>query len=118
MGRTSPLRTRALLPERRRALQRLTAWFLAGAVGWSSAATAKSPKALLCADPDALSPAERRQRELDNYTERSPDARATCSRCRFFSAAPQSGGCGTCQLFNGPANPRGRCDDWTAAETN
>lgn len=97
-------------------LRRLAAGLIVGAAGWTSAGQAAGRKAVVCADPGTLSPAERRQRELDNYTEHSPDPRATCSACRFFAVAAAPDPCGTCQLFNGPANPKGRCDDWTAAD--
>jgi hypothetical protein len=116
MGRTTSPPTSAHLRARRGALRRLTAWLLVSAAGWISSGFAKNRKEFVCADPDAFGPAERRQRELDNYTESSPDPRATCSSCRFFTATAKPAECGKCQLFNGPANPKGRCDDWTATE--
>lgn len=114
MGRTASAPTSPQLRVRRRALQRLTAWLLVGAAGWASSSFAKNRKEFVCVDPGALNAAERRQRELDNYTESSPDPRATCSSCGFFTAAAEPAECGKCQLFNGPANPKGRCDDYTA----
>ena len=100
---------------RRAALRRLSSWFLALA-SWAATGHAAGRMTSVCADPNALGSAERRQRELDNYTERSPDPHATCRACRFFTVAAAPDGCGTCQLFHGPANPRGRCDDWTPAD--
>jgi hypothetical protein len=52
----------------------------------------------------ALSPAENRQRKLDNYTEMSPDPAKTCSGCSFFTSGAEPTACGQCQIFNGPAN--------------
>ena len=69
---------------------------------------------LVCAKPSALSEAQKQQRKLDNYTEKSPDPGKTCGGCSFFTAGAGAAGCGKCALFNGPANPQGRCDDWTA----
>jgi hypothetical protein len=116
MERSGSAPAAAHLRARRRTLQQLTAWLLVGAAGWASRGIAKNRNDHVCASPDALSPTERRQRELDHYTERSPDPRAACSSCRFFTAAAEPAECGQCQLFNGPANPKGRCDDWTAAD--
>jgi hypothetical protein len=100
--------------ERRAALRRLGSWLLAGAVSGMSVSYGKGGRELVCADPHALSDAENRQRRLDNYTEKSPDPRETCSGCGFFTAGVKAAACGKCQLFNGPVNPRGKCDDWTA----
>jgi len=99
---------------RRAALRRLAACVFAASGAWLSVARAAEQQALVCAKPRALSEAQRRQRELDNYTEESPDPRKTCSGCRFFTPGAGAQACGMCALFNGPANPRGRCDDWTA----
>jgi hypothetical protein len=92
------------------------ACLVVAAAGSAPSGFAKNRTSGVCADPDRLSAAERQQRELDNYTESSSDPRANCSGCRFFTAAAEPAACGRCQLFNGPANPRGRCDDWTAAD--
>jgi hypothetical protein len=105
----------ALELQRRGAVRRLTACLLLGAAGWASTGRAKNSRDRVCADPKALGEAERRQRQLDNYVENSPDPRTTCSGCGFFTPAAEPGACGNCRLFNGPANPKGKCDDWTAA---
>jgi hypothetical protein len=68
---------------------------------------------LVCAKPTALSEAEKQQRKLDNYTEKSPDPSKTCGGCGFFTPGAGAAACGKCALFNDPANPKGRCDDWT-----
>lgn len=102
---------------RRRTLRRLAACFTGGAVGWLTLGHANEQRVAVCANPDALGPDERRQRTLDNYTERSPDPDATCSACALFIAGGDAASCGTCQLFRGPANPKGRCDDWTRRAT-
>ena len=99
---------------RRNALQRMTTWLLVGAIAGPSRSFARSPKSADCADLDSLGPDDRRQRELDNYTERSADPGESCGNCRLFTSGASPAECGWCQLFNGPASPRGRCDDWTA----
>jgi hypothetical protein len=60
-----------------------------------------------CADPaDSL-------RASLHYVEEFTDAKQTCAACGFFD--PEDGkGCGSCKIFNGPANPKGHCDSWSA----
>jgi High potential iron-sulfur protein len=102
---------------RRATLRRLTACLFAAAAGLISVARGKEPEGLVCAKPSALSEAEKQQRKLDNYTEKSPDPGKTCGACRFFTPGAGAAACGKCAIFNGPANPRGKCDDWTARPT-
>ena len=90
---------------KRAALRRLAACVVAAATGGISIAHGKEKDELFCVRPSALSDAELRQRKLDNYTERSPDPGKTCSGCNFFAAGAQAAACG-------PANPKGKCDDW------
>jgi hypothetical protein len=60
-----------------------------------------------CADPaDSL-------RASLHYAEMGPDAKATCSTCGFFEADGDKA-CGSCKIFNGPANAKGHCDSWSA----
>ena len=99
---------------RRATLRRLTACLFAAAAGWVPVARGTEQEDLVCAKPSALSEAEKQQRKLDNYTERSPDPGKTCSGCRFFTAGAGGAACGKCAIFNGPANPHGKCDDWAA----
>lgn len=108
--------TSAAARRRRAVLRPLAAWFCFGLASWASTGRAARRQGAVCADPGVFTPEARRQRELDNYTESSADPHATCSVCRFFTAGTTPAACGTCQLFRGPANPRGRCDDWTAAD--
>jgi hypothetical protein len=97
---------------KRAALRRLTACLVAAATAGISAAHATAKGDPVCVKPDALSAAEKQQRKLDNYTEKSPDPGKTCSGCNFFTAGAEAVACGRCAIFNGPANPKGRCDDW------
>ena len=62
-----------------------------------------------CADPsDSL-------RASLHYAEMGPDAKQTCAACGFFEAdAGNATACGNCKIFNGPANPKGHCDSWSA----
>jgi hypothetical protein len=99
---------------RRAALRRLAACLLAGAASWVSVGHGKDKKDFICANPGSLSPAENRQRELGHYTEKSPDPSKSCSGCRYFTTGAKPTDCGACEMFNGPANPKGRCDDWAA----
>lgn len=99
---------------RRAALRRLVALLLAGAAGGITVGCAKENKEAVCVNLSALSPAESKRRKLDNYTEKSSDPGKTCSRCTFFTRGAEGAACGQCRIFNGPANPNGRCDDWTA----
>jgi len=98
---------------KRAALRRLAACLVAVAASGISLAHGTEKKDLVCAKPSVLSEAAKQQRKLDNYTEKSPDPSKTCSRCRFFTAGAEAAACGKCAIFNGPANPKGKCDDWT-----
>ena len=102
------------IESRRATLRRLTACVFAAAASGISVARGREQEELVCAKPGGLSEAEKRQRKLDNYTETSPDPSKTCSACRFFTPGTAAAGCGECAIFNGPANPKGKCDDWTA----
>jgi hypothetical protein len=113
MGRAKASPTSAAVQGRRAALRRLTACLLTGAASWVSVGHGRD-KDLVCANPGALSHDENRQRKLDNYTEKSLDPRKTCSGCRFFISGAEPTTCGKCEIFNGPANPKGKCDDWAA----
>lgn len=110
-----PSFTSAGAQARRAALRRLTAFLLASAAGITLGdGKQKESTGNVCVNLGTLSPAESKRRKLDNYTERSPDPGKTCSGCIFFTPGADAPACGRCQLFNGPANPRGKCDDWTA----
>jgi uncharacterized paraquat-inducible protein A len=97
---------------KRAALRKLTACLVAVATGGISVAQGTERDDLVCAKPSTLSDAEKQQRKLDNYTEKSPDPGKTCSGCQFFTPAAAATACGRCAIFNGPANPKGKCDDW------
>jgi hypothetical protein len=112
--RAKPSPTSAAMHARRAALRRLRACLVAAAASWISVGHGKERQDLVCAKPSALSPAENQQRKLDNYTEKSPDPSKTCSGCRFFTAGAGPTVCGKCEIFSGPANPKGKCDDWAA----
>ena len=64
----------------------------------------------VCADVAAMDSGVRALRTSLHYTEASPDAGKTCSVCAFFQGAVA--GCGSCMIFDGPANAKGRCDSW------
>jgi hypothetical protein len=98
---------------RRATLRGLMACLGAAAASWISVGQAREKEDLVCAQLSALSEADKHQRKLDNYTEKSPDPSKTCSVCRFFTSGAAATACGKCAIFNGPANPKGKCDDWT-----
>jgi hypothetical protein len=114
MGGVTSVHTSAPMRGRRATLRWLTAGLLGATVSWLSDGRGSQKSALVCAKPSALSQAENRQRRLDNYTEKSLDPSKTCSGCGFFTAGADPLACGKCQIFNGPANPQGKCDDWAA----
>jgi len=64
----------------------------------------------VCADPAKLDDGQKSLRASLNYVEQSPDPSKTCNGCGFFQ--PNGDGCGTCQMFSGPANANGHCDSW------
>lgn len=114
MAGVTSLHTSAAMRGRRATFRWLTACLLVGTVSWLSVGRGSQKSDLVCAKPSALSEAENRQRRLDNYTEKSLEPSKTCSGCGFFTAAADPLACGKCQIFNGPANPQGKCDDWAA----
>ena len=61
-----------------------------------------------CADPEDSLHASL------HYAEMGPDAKATCADCGFFEADASNTACGNCKIFNGPVNPKGHCDSWSA----
>jgi hypothetical protein len=66
----------------------------------------------VCADPAKMDEGQKSLRASLNYVEVFSDPKQSCNDCGFFAAT--SGGCGTCQIFNGPANAKGHCDSWGA----
>jgi hypothetical protein len=66
----------------------------------------------LCADPKAMDSGQKSIRDSLKYVEKSADAKTTCAACGFFEATPD--GCGSCMIFQGPANPNGHCESWSA----
>jgi hypothetical protein len=99
------------LISRRRLLGRVVTASV-GATAFSvAAAAARAAGVKMCADLEAMDSGAKSMRTSLNYTEKSTDADKTCRVCAFFQAASE--GCGTCQIFNGPANPLGHCDSWS-----
>jgi hypothetical protein len=71
-----------------------------------------------CVDPDYLSTSDVRLRASLDFTERSPHgSQKECAGCEFFRAVSgDADGCGTCQIIQGPVNPRGYCDSWSSRD--
>ncbi|HEY6455451.1 MAG TPA: high-potential iron-sulfur protein [Steroidobacteraceae bacterium] len=102
----------------RRAVLRHGLRLTAAAVAlWTLSACAEDNKKMLaCANPDSMGAAENALRKARHYVEKSPDLAKTCSGCAFFTAGQDGGACGTCAIFQGPANPAGHCDSWAAKQ--
>ncbi len=68
-----------------------------------------------CIDPDLLTTSETSLRAALHFTERSPGGpEKECAGCAFYTAGSQDAQhCGSCQILQGPANPRGYCDSWS-----
>ena len=66
----------------------------------------------VCVDMERVDAGQKSLRESLHYVEEAPDQSMSCSHCGFFT--PTEGGCGTCIIFGGPANSRGRCETWSA----
>ena len=66
-----------------------------------------------CADLDLMDDGEVSMRNSLGYSEKSDNPDQQCTGCTFFTAAG-NGSCGSCSIFNGPANPGGRCNSWAA----
>lgn len=85
-------------------------------LGGLALATAASGVAVaaekVCADPKTMDSGAKSIRDSLHYVETSPHANMTCSGCGFFQATPD--GCGSCMIFQGPANPTGHCESWSA----
>jgi hypothetical protein len=76
---------------------------------------AASGAATACADASNLTASEGSLRQASAYVEKAPDPAKTCAGCTFFTADPNGGPCGTCQIFvGGPANAQGHCASWAA----
>jgi High potential iron-sulfur protein len=86
-------------------------------IGALSACDNAKKKVVACADPNSLSDAENSLRKDRHYVEQSPDPTKTCSGCGFFKLDEDAGGCGRCEIFQGPANPKGHCDSWAAKQS-
>jgi hypothetical protein len=100
---TEPLFSRRNLL--RRSVELPLGLFLALRVTHASAGSGTS-----CADPATMDGSQRSARDSLHYSENSADPAKTCSACGFFQpAAPP---CGSCMIFNGPANAKGHCDSW------
>jgi hypothetical protein len=79
-------------------------------VSFSSAALAENAA---CVDLNTLSGEDKYRRTSKHYAEKSAISSEVCASCVLFHDA--GNGCGTCKIFNdGPTNPKGHCDSWTA----
>ena len=72
-------------------------------------AAARAKAAVSCSDPSAES-----LRASLHYADTAPNPAQSCSACAFFTAPERSQSCGNCAIVNGPTNPKGHCDSWSA----
>ena len=91
---------------------------VAGAVGGLMSACGNQATGPLCANPDD---SETSIRNVNNYTESSPDAAKNCLNCAHFTSETEASGeaakCGHCAIFEGLANKDGYCDSWSELES-
>jgi hypothetical protein len=68
-----------------------------------------------CIDPDLLTTSDASLRTALHFTDQSPiGPEKDCVGCAFFSAGSQDvRDCGSCEIIQGPVNPRGYCDSWS-----
>src|SRR5690242_4540478 len=95
---------------RRKLLARGAALPLVGLAVFGSRA-ASAAAAAVCADPAKLDSGQMSIRESLNYTEMSKVPNQMCGNCGFLTDV--KGDCGSCMIFTGPANVKGRCDSWS-----
>jgi hypothetical protein len=80
------------------------------------AACDQGPKVEACAGPNNLTFSENSLRQASHYVEQAPDPAKNCTGCGFFTADPNGGRCGKCEIFIGPVNAAGHCDSWAAKQ--
>ncbi|MEQ9448443.1 MAG: hypothetical protein RLN70_05965 [Rhodospirillaceae bacterium] len=98
---------------RRALLERGAQWPLGGLLFLAGGArTARAADQKVCVDFENLDAGQRSIRESLEYVEETADQSMSCQHCGFFT--PTDDGCGTCIIFNGPANPRAYCVSWSA----
>ena len=94
---------------------------VAGAVGGLMSACGSQNTGPLCANPDDMNFSETSIRNVNNYTESSPDAAKNCLNCAHFTSETEASGdvakCGHCAIFEGLANKDGYCDSWSELES-
>lgn len=89
--------------------------FFVGACQKDGAGGGAQGGAALCADTTKMSTGDAGARTALNYMESSSDPAKTCSVCAFYVTDSSASSCGKCMIFNeGPANPGGHCDSWSA----
>jgi hypothetical protein len=96
------------MPDSERVLTRRT---ILGLAAIAPLAIAVQAHAAPCADPAALSAAQKSMRKSLGFKSPAPDAAKACSTCAFFTGKGVD--CGPCALLSGgvvPAN--GVCDSW------
>jgi len=96
------------MPDSERVLTRRTILGLVAIAPWAIVAQAHAAP---CADPAALSAAQKSMRKSLGFKSPAPDSAKACGTCAFFTGKGVD--CGPCALLSGgvvPAN--GVCDSW------
>lgn len=74
------------------------------------ARSASAQATAACYDPATLSLSQKSRRRGLGFVDQGPDAAKRCCGCAFFTAG--EGGCGTCQLLNGPVTALSTCNSF------
>jgi hypothetical protein len=67
-----------------------------------------------CNDLSGLSKDDIEMRNALEYVPNTPDKNKTCLNCEYYHPTPKENKniCGTCDLFPGPVNANGYCNQW------
>jgi len=65
-----------------------------------------------CGDLSGVSQSDIQIREQFEYVAMTPDKEKTCFNCAHYTLPAAGNNCGTCQLFKGPVNANGYCNQW------
>ncbi len=64
-----------------------------------------------CDDASQIDDDSKSMRATLKYVEKSDVDGQDCANCQFYHDGAD--GCGTCDLFTGPVNPKGHCTSWS-----
>jgi len=73
---------------------------------------------LLTAGSPTLGATRKISQAAIGYVADSTTPGETCARCRYYIAASTSQGVSTCQIVEGPVDPRGHCREYSPEAVN